>query len=79
VNKIRELERLAKVRQLITTGEARELRIAGGLSLSEAGAPVPVDGSTVWRWENGVRMPRGENALRYLRVLEMLQSLRKAS
>jgi DNA-binding transcriptional regulator YiaG len=75
----RDQERLAKVRRLIASGQAKELRIAGGLSLSEAGAPVPADASTVWRWENGKRMPRGDAALRYLRVLEMLEQIRAAS
>ena len=75
----RDQERLAKVRRLIASGQAKGLRIAGGLSLSEAGAPVGVDASTVWRWENARRLPRGQTALRYLRVLEMLESLRAAS
>ena len=75
----RDQERLAKVRRLIMSGQAKELRIAGGLSLSETGEPVGVDASTVWRWENARRLPRGQTALRYLRVLEMLESLRAAS
>jgi DNA-binding transcriptional regulator YiaG len=34
---------------------------------------VGVTVNTVWRWENGVRAPRGETAVRYARVLTALE------
>lgn len=69
---VQELERLAEVRRLVSTGEARARRLHAGLSLSEVAATCGVDTSSVWRWETGVRSPRGEGAMRYGRVLDML-------
>ena len=76
---IRELERLAEVRQLIASGEAKARRVNAGFSLSEVAGPCHVDTSTVWRWEEGIRIPRGQTALRYGQVLAMMQPLGEAS
>lgn len=64
---------VARVRRLLSTGEARELRTRGGLSLAAVGADVGVNASTVWYWENGQHTPRGDLAVRYLRYLERLE------
>jgi len=64
--------RLARVRHAAANGKAKQLREAARLSLSEVGAYCGVDQSTVWRWENGLRTPRGEPALKYARLLETL-------
>jgi DNA-binding transcriptional regulator YiaG len=69
----REVEALALVRSMIRSGEARKIREDAGLSLSEAAQPVKVDPVTIWRWEAGQRTPRGDDALRYLRVLQVLK------
>lgn len=69
---VTDLGRLAEMRRLVATGEAKERRVAEGLGLSEVGDTCGVDASTVWRWENRRRVPRGQAALRYARVLEML-------
>lgn len=65
--------RLVRVRELVTTGKARDLRLAAHLSLSEASAIVLVAPTTIFRWERGERMPRGKAALRYLQFLDRLQ------
>lgn len=64
--------RLAQVRQATASGAARELRISARLSRSEAAEFCGVDQSTIWRWENAQRTPRGAAALRYARLLETL-------
>lgn len=68
----RDLERVAAVRALALNGEARTRREAAQLSLSEVASNCGVDTSTVWRWETGQRRPRGEAALRYWRLLDLL-------
>jgi DNA-binding transcriptional regulator YiaG len=64
--------RLATVRRLAATGEARRIRQAANLSQSEIAAEVRVHEATVSQWESGKQRPRGDAALRYLDVLEAL-------
>jgi transcriptional regulator with XRE-family HTH domain len=52
------------------------VRLSAGLSLSEVGEEVGASVSTVFRWENGERAPRGEAALRYGDLLEALAERR---
>ncbi|MBK9180969.1 MAG: helix-turn-helix transcriptional regulator [Acidimicrobiales bacterium] len=63
---------LADVRHATTSGQARAIRLAARLSLSEVGAACGVDTSTVHRWEHAQRLPRGDAALRYLALLRQL-------
>jgi transcriptional regulator with XRE-family HTH domain len=73
------VEALARVRQLAASGRAREIRIEAGVSLGEIAADVGCTPTCIWRWEraddnpNG-RSPTGAAAIRYLRVLERLES-----
>lgn len=46
-------------RRLLSTGEARRLRVAAGVILAEIAEEVGVTETTVARWEGGVRQPRG--------------------
>jgi DNA-binding transcriptional regulator YiaG len=64
--------KLARVRRLATNGAARSIRQAARLSLPEVAAEIGVAVSTVWRWENGQRQPRGEAAERYSDLLDRL-------
>ena len=66
---IESLQKLTRARLLAASGEARELRVRGRLSLGEVAEACGVDQSTVWRWETGMRVPRGEAALAYDDVL----------
>ncbi|MET9413265.1 helix-turn-helix transcriptional regulator [Streptomyces klenkii] len=63
---------LAWVRAAAVSGTARQARTDARLTLSEIAELCEVDPSTVWRWEQGKRAPRGEAALRYARVLRAL-------
>jgi len=63
---------IARVRALVRSGAAEKIRVASGLTISEVARAVGVYPSTVFRWESGSRVPRGERAVRYLQLLERL-------
>lgn len=63
---------LSRVRRLTTTGAARSIRLAAGLSEAEVGAAVGTSAPTVSRWERGERAPRGELGVAYGRLLDRL-------
>jgi DNA-binding transcriptional regulator YiaG len=56
---------LVEARQMASSGVARMIREAAGLSLAEMGRAVAVDPATVWRWETGERTPTAEPAVRW--------------
>lgn len=68
-----QLLRLARLRTLITSGEAKRIREAADVSIGEAARASGLSESTVWRWEQGHRRPRGESALAYADLLETLR------
>jgi DNA-binding transcriptional regulator YiaG len=70
-----ELQDLAEVRALTSSGLARSIRVAASLSLSEVAAEIGVAPSTVHRWEHGERSPRGDAARSYGRLLKDLRGL----
>lgn len=74
-----EVERLALVRQLSASGEARRIRQAANVSLNDIASEAGVAAPTVWKWETGARRPGGTPALKYLRTLERLRSLAGAA
>lgn len=65
---------LARVRDLVTSGAARSVRVAAGLSTREVADAIGVTTVTVWRWEAGQRVPRGDAALAYLDLLDRLMT-----
>jgi DNA-binding transcriptional regulator YiaG len=67
-----ELERLATVRRLCTSGDARDIRQRADLSLREIAEASQVHLSTIHKWETGQRAPRGKAALRYLTTIELV-------
>lgn len=69
-----DLDQLVTMRQLVRTGDARQLRQGAGLSRRELAASVGVTVSTLTKWELGQRVPNGDAALRYARVLGRLQA-----
>jgi transcriptional regulator with XRE-family HTH domain len=69
--------RLANLRDACRSGAARMVRLSAGLSLNEVGQEVGASISTVYRWENGERAPRGNAALRYAKLLEELTERQK--
>jgi transcriptional regulator with XRE-family HTH domain len=63
---------VARARRATQDGRARSVRVAAGLSQHEVGAVVRVTAAAISRWESGVRLPRGEAAVRYARFLDRL-------
>lgn len=71
--------RLATARRLSSSGEGRTLRTQAGLTLQEVATSVGVAISTLSRWENGQRSPRGEAAARWAQLLTDLKHEATAS
>ena len=68
-------ERLAGMRVMTRSGEARAVRLASYLSMQDVGQSVGVDTSTVGRWDRGERLPKGEPAARYAALLTRLAAV----
>lgn len=68
-----ELVRMARCREMASSGRARAIREKARLSLSEMAQTCGIDEGTLSRWERGQRRPRAAVALRYLAVLEALE------
>jgi transcriptional regulator with XRE-family HTH domain len=63
---------VARARHAAQDGRARSVRMAAGLSQHEVGGVCRVTGAAVSRWETGERLPRGDAAVRYARLLDRL-------
>ena len=63
---------LLELREIITSGRARQIREAAGLPADALARQLEVTPATVTRWETGIRYPRGANARRYARLLRRL-------
>jgi transcriptional regulator with XRE-family HTH domain len=63
---------LAAIRELASSGRARERRQQAGLSLYDVAAAIGVAAPTVHRWERGHRRPHGQAALRYAALMDAL-------
>lgn len=68
-----DLVDLADLREMVADGRARQLRESANLSRADIGRAAGIGEVTVWRWENGKRRPTGSAALRYARVLRLLE------
>ena len=53
-------------------GNAREIRLAGGLSQADMAFDAGVADTAIGRWERGEREPEGRRRERYLRVLRSI-------
>lgn len=67
---------VTRARADLKSGAARSLRLSCGLTQTEVATQVGVSSVAVSRWEAGDRIPRGDAALRYARLLA---ALRKAA
>lgn len=67
-----QLKRIVTANRHTSDGSARAIRRRAGLTLEEFAERVGVDQSTMSRWENGQRRPRGDAACRWLTALEEL-------
>lgn len=73
-------ERLAWMRRLVATpGAAKAVREAAGLSQVELAAALKVTQTAVSRWERGERIPRGQAAQDYARLLDRLNRFHGAA
>lgn len=68
-----ELALLARTRDHCRTGRAHAIRKANSLTRAEIAGPCNVTAGAVYHWETGRRVPRGEAALRYGRILRDLE------
>ena len=65
----RELLAIAKARRFAATGEGKAIREAARISVREIADAAGTAPTTIWRWENGHRQPRGSAAGRWADVL----------
>ena len=65
---------VAQARADAKSGRAREIRRAAGVSQAEVAGTCRVAPAAVSLWETGHRVPRGQPAVRYGRVLRMLDA-----
>lgn len=65
-------ELIAEARHLAATGEAKRIRTAAHFSVIDVAAQVGTSHTNVSRWENGLRRPSGERAVKYALLLRTL-------
>lgn len=70
---IEQLVRISECRCKLRSGEARDIRIRAHVSLSEVARAAGISVPAAWRYENGARTPRPDEALRYAEVLDGLR------
>jgi len=66
---------VVRIRKLARSGKGQAFRERAGLSRADVAREVKVHQSTIGRWEEGTRAPRGDAALRYGRLLRRLGAL----
>jgi transcriptional regulator with XRE-family HTH domain len=64
---------LAEAVRISRDGSAKALRLALGIAAAAIGMPCGVTPSAISRWENGLRRPRGEAAVAWVRLLRRLE------
>lgn len=69
---IQDATLVVRARELAATGEAKRIRVASNLPIGDLARAIDVNMTTLWRWENGERSPRGDRAVRYARALAKL-------
>lgn len=67
-----DLASLARVRAILASGEAQEIRERAGISRAELARALQVDRLTVRRWEMGITRPQLDDALRLAAILDLL-------
>jgi transcriptional regulator with XRE-family HTH domain len=73
-SRLSAVERLVLARSLLASGEARRIRIAAGVSVSQIAADIGVSASAIQRWERGERVPRTRAAGEYAELLVRLRN-----
>jgi DNA-binding transcriptional regulator YiaG len=67
-----DLLSLSRARQLAADGTARAIRVSAALSLGDVARQLGTSAATVLRWERGDRVPHGQLAILYGKLLEQL-------
>src|SRR5262249_34647614 len=67
------LKLLVEARAAASSGSGIEVRRAAGLSQGELARAAGINPATLSRWESQERQPSGDAALRYARVLRVLE------
>lgn len=63
---------LSRLRHLVKCGAAKALREGAQLSIHDIARAADTYPATIFRWEKHERVPHGEPAMRYLKVLDRL-------
>ena len=63
---------LTEAVRIARDGSAKALRQRLGVGVAAIGDACGVTGSTVTRWENGVRVPKGAAAISWVRLMRHL-------
>jgi len=69
------LDALIRMRQRLTDGTAKQLRIEHGLARAEVAATLGVTDQALQKWELGTRRPCGDSAVAYARLLDHLAAI----
>lgn len=70
-----ETEQVIELREWLSTGRARRLRVDAGISQEVAARTVGVGVRSIVRWEGGHAVPSGLYAREYHKFLEHLSTL----
>ena len=70
-----EVIEIAKARAMARNGDAQAIRERNHLTMTEIAREMNVSISTIMRWENGERSPRGDAALRFGRLMHKLDKV----
>jgi len=70
-----DFRRIADAHYKARSGIARQIRKDARISMAEVAAALDVSESAVSRWESGSRLPRGETAIRWARLLDELERI----
>lgn len=68
------LEFVIEAREAARSGRGAAIREAAGLSRGELARAAGLNDATVSRYESGRRVPRGDAAVRYARILRRLEA-----
>jgi DNA-binding transcriptional regulator YiaG len=72
---ISQVEALARLRVMCSTGNATRGRTAARVTVPEAARACGTHRATLYRWARGTVRPTGAEAIAYLRLLERLAAI----
>ncbi len=75
----RDVLGLARLRAMLRSGEAVKIREAAEITNPEMATALGVNPSTLYRWETGKCVPKGEKAKAYARLLAELIAQRTSA